>query len=117
VLLVCIDRDMSGWRASGAQSDPLDARLHDWSSAVAIPGLVPSTTSFSPAPTDAAALAQLTLDRLTTLTTAFNSLRTAYLTHTHLDPVSGTTGGPSLSPPAALSAPATVASTILKLGS
>jgi len=63
VLLVCIDRDMSGWRSSGAQSDPQDARLHDWASAVAIPGLVPSTTSFSPAPTDAAALANV-LDTL-----------------------------------------------------
>jgi hypothetical protein len=62
VLLVCIDRDMSGWRTSGAQSDPQDARLHDWSSAVAIPGLVPSTSPFS-VPSDAAALANV-LDTL-----------------------------------------------------
>ena len=62
VLLVCIDRDMSGWRTSGAQSDPQDARLHDWSSAVAIPGLVPSTSPF-PVPSDAAALANV-LDTL-----------------------------------------------------
>ena len=119
VLLVCIDRDMSGWRTSGAQSDPQDARLHDWSSAVAIPGLVPSTSPFS-VPSDAAALAQLTLDRLTALTTAFNELRASFLAHVHLAgtpatavPTSPVAGAPV---PSALSAPATVASTILKLG-
>ena len=105
VLLVCIDRDMSGWRSSGAQSDPQDARLHDWSSAVAIPGLVPATTSFSPAPTDAAALASV-LDLLITV------LRTWT--------VSPNDGGAALKAAILVAFPlvsfTTSASTVLKLG-
>lgn len=112
VLLVCIDRDMSGWRSSGARSDPQDARLHDWSSAVAIPGLVPSTTSFSPAPTDAAALASLVLARLNALVSTVNSLITAYNLHGHA--TLGT--APSTLFGSTAAAPASVASTILKLG-
>lgn len=56
VLLVCMDRDISGWRDSGDASEPEDARVHHWSSAVAIPGLVPNTSPFTP-PADGAALA------------------------------------------------------------
>lgn len=57
VLLVCMDRDISKWRSSGVPSEPADARQHSWASAVAIPGLVPDVASFTPAPTDAPALA------------------------------------------------------------
>jgi len=119
VLLVCIDRDMSGWRTSGAQSDPQDARLHDWSSAVAIPGLVPSTSPL-PVPSDAAALASLVLAEL-------NKLWRALEAHTH--PVSGAVATPAtaIATPVAIAglwdgaasgmnAAASVASTILKLG-
>ena len=111
VLLVCIDRDMSGWRTSGAQSDPQDARLHDWSSAVAIPGLVPSTSPF-PVPSDAAALASLVLARLNALVSTVNSLITAYNLHGHA--TLGT--APSTLFGSTAAAPASVASTILKLG-
>jgi hypothetical protein len=56
VALLVMDRGIGRWRASGAISDPDDARQHDYSSCVAIPGLVPSTSPFT-APSDAAALA------------------------------------------------------------
>jgi Phage protein Gp138 N-terminal domain len=62
VMLVCLDRDMSGWQRTGEASEPDDARTHHWGSSVAIPGLVPDTNPF-PAPTDAAALASK-LDKL-----------------------------------------------------
>lgn len=55
VLLVCCDRDISGWLRSGAPADPDDARTHTWANAVAIPGLVHQ--SYTNAPSDAAALA------------------------------------------------------------
>lgn len=56
VLLVACDRDISGWRRTGEAAEPEDARLHDYSSCVAIPGLVPDSSPF-PEPSDAAALA------------------------------------------------------------
>jgi hypothetical protein len=56
VLLIAMDRDISGWLRTGVHQDPDDTRIHSWSSAVAIPGLVPSSSPF-PEPTDAAALA------------------------------------------------------------
>ncbi len=56
VLLLATDRDMGNWRGTGAAAEPFDARLHDWGSCVAIPGLVPRTNPFPP-PSDAAALA------------------------------------------------------------
>lgn len=62
VLLVCMDRDISRWRHTGDVSDPQDARLHDYASSVAIPGLVPDTSPY-PEPTDAAALGSA-LDKL-----------------------------------------------------
>ncbi len=55
VLLVCLDRDASGWLRPGKPSDPDDVRESSWANAVAIPGLVPSTNPFNP--TDSAALA------------------------------------------------------------
>jgi len=114
VLLVCIDRDMSGWRTSGAQSDPQDARLHDWSSAVAIPGLVPSTSPF-PVPSDAAALASLVLARLNALVSSVNTLVANYNSHTHAVAALGTSSTTSV-PGTTAASPASVASTILKLG-
>jgi hypothetical protein len=120
VLLVCIDRDMSGWRSTGTQSDPQDARLHDWSSAVAIPGLVPAVASFTPAPTDAAALAALVLVELNKLWRALEA---------HVHPVSGavTTPTNAIGAPVAVlglwsgavagaNSASSVASTVLKLG-
>lgn len=56
VLLVCTDRDISAWQRSGSPQPPDDAREHSWSSAVAIPGLVPDSSPF-PEPSDAAVLA------------------------------------------------------------
>jgi hypothetical protein len=55
VLLICCDRDITGWLASGVPSAPEDARSHSWSSAVAIPGLVHN--AYTNAPADALALA------------------------------------------------------------
>ncbi len=55
VLLVCLDRDASGWIRTGKPSDPDDVRESSWAHAVAIPGLVPASNPFNP--TDAAALA------------------------------------------------------------
>ncbi len=56
VLLICLDRDASGWRRTGAPAEPEDARAHHWGSAVAIPGLAPRQNPV-PVPSDAAALA------------------------------------------------------------
>ena len=56
VLLVAMDRAIGNWRRSGEASEPEDARVHEWGSCVAIPGLVPDTSPFTE-PTDAAALA------------------------------------------------------------
>lgn len=56
VLLIAMDRDMSGWQRTGKNRDPEDGRMHSWSSCVAIPGLLPLTNPM-PTPTDAAALA------------------------------------------------------------
>ncbi len=68
VLLVCCDRDISGWLRTGTPSDPDDARLHSWGSAVAIPGLVHS--AYANTPVDAAALAS----RLDTIFRAISAL-------------------------------------------
>jgi protein gp138 len=56
VLLVACDFDPSGWMRAGSPQPPDDARVHHWSNAVAIPGLVPSQSPFQE-PSDAAALA------------------------------------------------------------
>lgn len=56
VLLICQDRDISGWRRTGHPAEPDDARIHHWGAAVAIPGLVPNSNPI-PVPTDAAVLA------------------------------------------------------------
>lgn len=56
VLLIATDRDFSAWSRTGAVSDPDDVRVHHWQNAVAVPGLVPDTSSF-PEPVDAAVLA------------------------------------------------------------
>ncbi len=56
VLLICLDRDPSGWMRSGRAQPPDDVREHHWANAVAIPGLVPSSSPFD-TPGDAAALA------------------------------------------------------------
>lgn len=68
VLLVCMDRDISGWRRTGQPAEPEDARVHSWSSAVAVPGLVPAQSPF-PAPGDAAALASKVDEFLSALAT------------------------------------------------
>lgn len=54
VLLVFMDRDISGWRSANSAVPPSDQRTHHISQAVAIPGLWPNNP---PEPTDAAALA------------------------------------------------------------
>lgn len=75
VLLICFDRDASRWRDTGRAAEPADARLHDWQSCVAIPGLVPDTNPFPP-PTDAAALGSK-LDQLIGILKATPELGTA----------------------------------------
>lgn len=47
VLLVCLDRDASGWLETGKASEPVDLREGTWASAVAVPGLVPDTDPFT----------------------------------------------------------------------
>lgn len=108
-----LDRDISGWRRSNKASTPDDARTHTWAAAFAVPGLQADTGGF-PEPGDAAALASKTLTELTALKTKLNFLITLFNAHTHLDPVSGTTSGPSAIATAAAD-PASVASAILKL--
>jgi hypothetical protein len=75
VLLICLDRDADGWLDSGKPSEPGDARNHSWSNAVAIPGLVPTSSPFD-APNDSAALASR-LDALITLLASLPVVGTA----------------------------------------
>lgn len=56
VTLYATDRDMSAWRRSGEASEPDDARVHSWGSAIAVPGLQADVGGFD-VPEDAAALA------------------------------------------------------------
>lgn len=55
VLLVCLDRDPSGWLQTGQPAEPDDTRVHHWSNAVAIPGLLAGPTTWPT--TDALVLA------------------------------------------------------------
>jgi hypothetical protein len=73
VLLVCMDRDPSGWMRTGDPAEPDDARTHHWSSAVAIPGLVPDRNPF-PSPSDAAALASVLATIIGELRTVLNTV-------------------------------------------
>lgn len=114
VFLVCCDRDISGWRATGQPSDPEDVRQHSWGSVVAIPGLVPDTNPFT-TPGDAAALASRVEAELNSLRSAIETLRLAYTTHTHTDPVSGSTGVPSAPDTTSTPAVGSVGSALLKL--
>lgn len=43
VLLVCAERSLDRWRASGGQVDPGDLRMHSLADAVAIPGIYPTS--------------------------------------------------------------------------
>ncbi len=100
VLLICLDRDADGWMDTGQPAEPGDARNHSWANAVAIPGLVPSTSPF-PAPTDAAALASY-LDALITALKALPVVGTAITTlfpnisYTPTDPLIAETTGSSI---------------------
>ena len=114
VLLICCDRDISGWLRTGLPSEPDDARSHSWGSTVAIPGLVHD--AYVNTPTDAAALASKVRDELRALRTTLNDLITAFDTHTHPDPASGTTGPASTAETvAAAGSIPSVASATLKL--
>lgn len=55
VLLICLDRDASSWRRTGQPAEPDDTRVHHWSNAVAVPGLLAGPTTWPT--TDALALA------------------------------------------------------------
>lgn len=116
VLLICCDRDISGWLTTGVPSEPDDSRSHSWSSAVAIPGLVPAT--YVNVPADAAALASRVLAELAEIKVAFNALRLAYLSHVHVES-GGSTAIPTVPStypcPGAVAAAASVASAALKL--
>jgi Phage protein Gp138 N-terminal domain len=117
VLLLAMDRDMSGWQRTGKHSDPEDGRMHSWSSCVAIPGLVPASSPF-PEPTDAAALSS-----------KLDALIAAILSATPAAPAGSDAGEPGLlalqakllaAPPVGMGAGApgfTTGSTVLKLQS
>lgn len=55
VLLVFCDVSLAEWRASGAVSEPVDARRHSIGWPVAIPGFFPDSSPMSPAVLDLAA--------------------------------------------------------------
>lgn len=54
-LIVFLERDASGWQKTGQESVPPSARRHDYSDAVAILGLWPSTDPISPSASTTAA--------------------------------------------------------------
>lgn len=47
VLIVCSERDISEWRATGAAGNPGDHRLHPLGGAIAIPGLFPRSKALA----------------------------------------------------------------------
>lgn len=99
VLLIALDRDPSGWMRSGSAQPPDDARMHHWAHAVAIPGLVPSSSPF-PEPTDAPVLASLMRAELVKIKAALDTISAAVpVTHTYVAPTQ-----------------AAISSTVLKLG-
>lgn len=53
-LVVFGERDMGGWKQNGAQAAPPTSRAHDYSDAVAILGLWPSSDPMAPAPSGTA---------------------------------------------------------------
>lgn len=112
VLIIAMDRDISGWRKSGKASAPNDARSHHWGNCIAIPGLIPNSDPF-PEPSDAAALASLVKDELDKVKADMQRLITWVTSGTNSGgpvafvPPTGPTLGPHT--------PASVASTILKL--
>jgi hypothetical protein len=81
VLLVCCDRDISGWVRTGTPSEPEDARSHSWGHAVAIPGLVSQAYTYEPS--DALALASKVDARVDSLQEKLDDLITKYNSHTH----------------------------------
>ncbi len=130
-LLVFCEADLSPWRATGEDSDPLDEGKHTLAGAVFFPGLhteegalttppahpvlgrlaggvevhFDSTLQLGAAGGQFVALANLVLDRL-------NSIKTAFDAHVH---TGVTTGGGSSGPPAApMGAPAIVAAVKVK---
>lgn len=111
VLLLCCDRDISGWLRTGVPSEPDDARSHSWGSAVAIPGLVHD--SYTNAPADALALASLVSARVTALQAKLDTLISKFNLHTH--PVSGALAGATLTLETPLGALGSVASSIAKV--
>lgn len=82
VLLLCCDRDLSGWLRTGQPSEPDDARMHTWGSAVCLPVSISSARK-PPPPPNAAALASKVSSELNALRTAFNTFVTTYGTHVH----------------------------------
>lgn len=75
VLLVCLDRDNSGWLDNGQPSPPADPRLHHWSNAVAIPGLLPTLNPLSSTePITSASRSDATAAALVDLREQFNAL-------------------------------------------
>lgn len=136
VIVLFAERDISQWLASGqVPAEPADTRLHDLSDAIAIPlGARPFTAPLDPTAyaagalvvdgsdirlggstaTDFVALASKVLTELTALANSVQTLQTAYNGHTHLDPVSGSTGTPSAPVVTPVPTPASVAATTTK---
>jgi len=110
VLLICQDRDISAWRRNGQPSEPDDARVHHWASAVAIPGLVPASNPIS-VPDDAAALAS----KLDLLIGALKTVLAGSASDTAVKMATYFPNVPSASPSDA-HVGTTTGSTILKLG-
>lgn len=133
-LLVFTDLSLDEWLQHGGEVEPMDPRAHHLSDGVFIPGLYPfgmprQGTSSShvvlhvPAgtelhlgeanPTDFVAMAQKVLDRLNAIVASFNGhSHTAVLT---VDPILNTATGSTNSPTDTMAAPASVASTTVKV--
>jgi hypothetical protein len=109
VLLVFADKSIDAWLASGGTTNPAPGRSHDLADAIAIPGLHNFKTPRANAPddtmsvgSDTGATIEFTGDEIQAggtaalaLASELNALRSAYKTHTHADPSSGSTGAPN----------------------
>lgn len=101
VLLIFASASLDKWLAVGGDVDPLDDRRHALSDAIAIPGLRATPNAIPAANLDTVAL-KINAPAIhaggtaaLALASEINALRSAYTSHTHLDPVSGSTGVPS----------------------
>lgn len=130
VLLIFCERSIDAWRATDAEGDPGELRMHALSDAIALPGIAAAARALTTSatamvinaadelhlggldPSEFVALATKTLDAINAVVTGVNTLITAYNAHPHGTPM-GPSGPPTV-PASTLSNATDVAATKVK---